>query len=275
VKIHTGMSRYGVRWDEALPLIELICAQRSLLLEGVMTHFAQSDETDKSFANLQIARFDEVMRGLAETGVRVHYQHLCNSGGFLDLPHAHRDMVRLGILIFGIYPSEVCRRIQGIEPVMSVKARISAIQRLEAGETAGYGMGYTAPTSRRIAILPIGYGDGFPRVTNQGGALLHGQRAPLVGGVSMDALMVDITHIPQAQMWDEAVLMGRQGDVEITVHDLATLKHSVSYDVLTSWRLRLRRECVNGEAEEASRFLVGSARYADRTPQRGIPTTQH
>jgi alanine racemase len=249
VKIHTGMSRYGVRWDEALPLIELICSQRSLLLEGAMTHFAQSDETDKTFAHLQMARFDEVMRGLAESGVRVRYQHLCNSGGFLDLPQAHRDMVRLGILLFGIYPSSVCRRIDGIEPVMSVKTRIAAIQRLEAGETTGYGMGYTTPSPRRIAILPIGYGDGFPRVANQGAALLHSQRAPLLGRVSMDALMVDITNIPQAQMWDEATLMGRQGDEEITVHDLAKLKNSVSYDVLTSWRLRLRRECVNGEAK--------------------------
>src|SRR5215471_3741343 len=98
VKIHTGMSRYGVRWDEALPLIELICSEKSLLLEGAMTHFAQSDETDKTFANLQISRFDQVMNGLAEKGIRVK-QHLCNSGGFLDLPHAHRDMVRTGILM--------------------------------------------------------------------------------------------------------------------------------------------------------------------------------
>src|SRR5690348_16201340 len=93
VKIHTGMSRYGVRWDEALPLIEQICSEKSLLLEGAMTHFAQSDETDKTFANLQFSRFDEVMYGLAQKGIRVKMQHLCNSGGFLDLPHAHRDMV--------------------------------------------------------------------------------------------------------------------------------------------------------------------------------------
>jgi alanine racemase len=248
VKIHSGMSRYGVRWDEALSLIEKICSEKSLLLEGAMTHFAQSDETDKTFANLQISRFDEVMAGLAEKGIRVKCQHLCNSGGFLDLPHAHRDMVRTGILMFGVFPSTVCRRIPGIEPVMSVKARIAAIQKLEPGEVVGYGMRYTATSPRRIAVLPIGYGDGFPRVRNQGGALIHGKRAPLVGGIAMDALMVDITGIPEAQMWDEAVIMGRQGDEEITVHDLANLKNSVSYEVLTSWRLRLRRKCVNGSA---------------------------
>jgi alanine racemase len=245
VKIHSGMSRYGVRWTEALALIEQIYSEKSLLLEGAMSHFAQSDELDKTFANLQISRFDEVMTGLAEKGIRVKCQHLCNSGGFLDLPHAHRDMVRTGILMFGIFPSSVCRRIPGIEPVMSVKAKIAAIQKLEPGESVGYGMRYTAKTPRRVAVLPIGYGDGFPRVRNEGGVLLHGKRAPLVGGIAMDALMMDITEIPEAQMWDEAVIMGRQGDQEITVHDIAKLKGSVSYEVLTSWRLRLRRKCVN------------------------------
>jgi alanine racemase len=251
LKIHTGMSRYGVRWDEALPLIELIQLEKSLALEGVMTHFSQSDETDKTFANLQLSRFNEVLHGMAERGVSVKYRHTCNSGGFLDLPHAYLDMVRVGILMYGVFPSSVCRRIPGIEPVMSVKARIAAIQKLKPGEVVGYGMRYTAPSERRIAVLPIGYGDGFPRVRNLGHVLLHGKRAPLIGGIAMDALMVDITDIPEAQMWDEAVIMGRQGNEEITVHDMAKLKNSVSYDVLTSWRLRLRRKSVNGSIKIA------------------------
>jgi alanine racemase len=251
LKINTGMSRYGVRWDEALPLIDQICSEKSLRLEGVLSHFSQSDETDKAFANLQMSRFDEVLAGMEQRGVSVRFKHLCNSGGFLDLPRAHRDMVRVGILIYGIFPSSVCRRIPGIEPVMSVKARIASIQKLKPGEVVGYGMRYTAPSERRIAVLPIGYGDGFPRVRNQGGALIHGKRAPLIGGIAMDALMVDITDIPEAQMWDEAVIMGRQGNDEITAHDMAKLKNSVSYDVLTGWRLRLRRKCTNGGAKRA------------------------
>jgi alanine racemase len=247
VKIHTGMSRYGVRWDEALPLIEKIIAEKSLSLEGVMTHFSQSDETEKTFANLQFARFNEVLRALEQKGISVKLRHTCNSGGFLDLPHTHLDMVRVGILLYGVFPSLVCRKIPGIEPVMSVKAKIAAIQKLKPGEVVGYGMRYTAASERRIAILPIGYGDGFPRVRNEGCALIHGRRAPLLGGIAMDALMVDITDIPQAQMWDEAVIMGRQGGEEITVRDIAKLKNSVTYDVLTSWRLRLRRKSVNGK----------------------------
>ena len=254
VKIHTGMSRYGVRWDEALPLIEKIAAEKSLLLEGVMTHFSQSDETEKAFANLQFARFNEVLRAMEQRNIPVKLRHACNSGGFLDLPHAQLDMVRVGILLYGVFPSQVCRKIDGIEPVMSVKAKIAAIQKLKPGEVVGYGMRYTAASERRIAILPIGYGDGFPRVRNEGCALIHGRRAPLLGGIAMDALMVDITDIPQAQMWDEAVLMGRQGGEEITVRDIAKLKNSVTYDVLTSWRLRLRRKSVNSEIKPRHEF---------------------
>ncbi len=254
VKIHTGMSRYGVRWDEALPLIEQIVTEKSLLLEGVMTHYSQSDETEKTFANLQFARFNEVLKAMALRKISVKLRHACNSGGFLDLPQAHLDMVRVGILLYGVFPSTVCRKIPGIEPVMSVKAKIAAIQKLKPGEVVGYGMRYTAQTERRIAILPIGYGDGFPRVRNEGCALIHGKRAPLLGGIAMDALMVDITEIPQAKMWDEAVLMGRQGHDEITVRDIAKLKNSVTYDVLTNWRLRLRRKSVNHLKSDQTRI---------------------
>jgi alanine racemase len=121
-------------------------------------------------------------------------------------------------------------------------------------------MRYTAKTERRIAILPIGYGDGFPRVRNEGCALIHSQRAPLVGGIAMDALMVDITDIPQAQMWDEAVLMGKQGGDEITVRDIAKLKNSVTYDVLTNWRLRLRRKSVNSHHKPAHSLEMAAAK---------------
>ena len=248
VKIHTGMSRYGVRWDEALPLIEKILAEKSLLLEGVMTHFAQSDETDKTFANLQFARFKEVLDALEQRKIPVKLRHTCNSGGFLDLPHAHLDMVRPGILIYGVFPSQVCRqnsrhRAGDVGEGEHCGDPETEARRSRRLRDALHG----ARRERRIAILPIGYGDGFPRVRNEGGALIHGQRAPLIGGIAMDALMVDITDIPEAQMWDEAVIMGRQGDEEITVRDIAKLKNSVTYDVLTNWRLRLRRKSVNAK----------------------------
>ena len=248
LKINTGMNRYGIRWNDAASLAALIGSTKSLMLEGMLSHFAQSDEADKTFAHLQLSRFEQALREIASLGLVVKNRHLCNSGGFLDLPQAHFDMVRLGILPLGVFPSSVCRRIQGIEPVMSVKARIVAIQELQPGDTVGYGMRYTATSRRRIAVLALGYGDGFPRVRNQGCVLIHGQRCPLVGGVAMDAITVDITEVPAAQLWDEAVVMGRQGEDEISVHEVAKLKNSVSYDVLVSWRARLPKVYVNEAA---------------------------
>lgn len=245
LKINTGMNRFGARWNEVWPVVEKIRAEKSLQLEGALSHFAQSDELDKTFALLQLARFNEALDALKANGVNISLRHLCNSGGFLDLPSAHFDMVRMGILPLGVFPSSVCRRIPGIEAVMSVKARIAAIQKLQPGDHVGYGMRYTANENRRIAVLPIGYGDGFPRVRNLGHALIHGQRAPIVGGVSMDALTVDITEIPEAKLWDVTTLMGRNGAEEISVHDIAKLKNSASYDVLCSWRGRLPRIYVN------------------------------
>lgn len=247
LKINTGMNRYGARWNEVLPVAERIRAEKSLQLEGALSHFAQSDELDKTFALLQLARFNEALASLQACGLHVGLRHLCNSGGFLDLPPAHFDMVRMGILPLGVFPSSVCRRIPGIEAVMSVKARIAAIQNLQPGDHVGYGMRYTANENRRIAVLPIGYGDGFPRVRNLGHALIYGKRAPIVGGVSMDALTVDITEIPEAKLWDVTTLMGREGNDEISVHDIAKLKNSASYDVLCSWRGRLPRIYVNDE----------------------------
>ena len=247
LKINTGLNRYGVRWDRVGPVAELIRAAPALELAGTFSHFAQSDELDKTYAREQLARFGAALRTLTAQGVPVGLRHLCNSGGFLDLPSAHFDLVRLGLLPLGVFPSAVCRRLPGIEPVMSVKARITAIQHLRPGEHVGYGMRYTATEPRRIAVLPIGYGDGFPRVRNLGHVLIRGQRAPVIGGVSMDAVTVDITQIPAAMHSDVAVLLGQQGDQEISVHELAALKNSAAYDILCGWRRRLPRQYVEDQ----------------------------
>jgi alanine racemase len=224
-------------------------ANKSLELEGVMSHFSMSDEADKTFALQQLARFNEVLSAMAARGVAVKYRHLCNSGGFLDLPQAHFDMVRIGMLQHGVYPSQVCRRIAGIEPTMTVKARIASIQHLAKDDVVGYGMKYRAPSARRIAVIPVGYGDGYPRMHDQGCVLIGGRRAPLVGGVAMDTFMADITDLPEVRLWDEVVLMGRQGVDEISAHEVAKWKNTVSYDVLAGWRARLPRFHVNGSQD--------------------------
>lgn len=249
LKVNTGMNRYGVPPEETVALAAAILAEPALHLAGIFSHFAQSDESDKTFAGMQLARFRTVLAALEARGIRVPLRHLGNTGGYLDLPQAHFDAVRLGILPLGVFPSLPCRRIGGLQPVMAVKARVAAIQHLVAGEHVGYGMRYTAPGPRRIGVLPLGYGDGFPGVRNEGSVLLRGRRAPIVGGVSMDALFVDLTDIPQASRWDVATLLGRDGGEEITVRDLAQLKRSVGYDVLCGWRHRLPRREVNSAHE--------------------------
>jgi len=241
LKIDTGMSRYGVRWEQALALIRQIKDLDWIQLEGVMSHFSMSDETDKSFANLQFSRFQEVLSGMTQAGINVRYRHTCNSGGFLDLPHAHLDMVRIGILPLGVYPSQVCRRIPGVAPVQSVRCHLASVKRIQKGDKVGYGMRYEAEGPRRIGVLPLGYGDGFPRVRNQGHVLVHGQLAPVVGANAMDATMVDLTDIPDAQPGDTVTLVGRDGDLEISAHDLARWGQTVSYDILCGWRARLPR----------------------------------
>ncbi|MDZ7362448.1 MAG: alanine racemase [candidate division KSB1 bacterium] len=244
VEIDTGLSRYGVRWTKALSVIESILPLANLQLVGLMTHFAMSDELDKTFAYEQLRRFEEVIQQLRERKIlpaKSILLHACNSGGYLDLPPAHFDMVRMGILPLGVYPSKVCRRLAGLAPVMSVKTRIATMKEIAPGDTVGYGMRYRAESPRRIAVLPIGYGDGFPRVRNTGYVLVRGKRAPIIGGNAMDAMMIDITDIPETNLWDEVAIVGKQGDDEISVHDLAAWGQTVSYDIMTRWSVRMPR----------------------------------
>ena len=169
---------------------------------------------------------------------------MSNTGGLLDLPHAHFTMIRSGILHLGVYPSLVCKRIEGLAPVMSVKASIPALRQLREGDRVGYGMHFTATKPMQIAILPIGYGDGYPRVRNEGYVLIHGERCPVVGGNAMDATMVDVSHLPDVAIGDEVVLMGGQGDEWIDPRDLVKWKKTVCYEILTGWRSRLPRKYI-------------------------------
>ena len=241
LKIDTGMSRYGFRWNETEKLFSTLQKSPEIIVEGIMSHFAMSDELDKTFARLQLARFHEVLTLAREAGLNPKYSHICNSGGFLDLPEAHFNLVRLGILPLGVYPSKVCQRLEGVGPIMSVKSRLASIKTLLPGDHVGYGMRFTAEQPMRIGVIPIGYGYGYPRVRNQGHVLVRGQRAPIVGGVSMDAIAVDLTTIIEAQAWDDVTLLGRNGQDEISIEELAALRNSVSYDAMVSWSNRLPR----------------------------------
>ncbi len=246
LKVNTGMNRFGFPWREVRQWSHSLAELPGLHFAGMMSHFAQSDELEKTFAHTQLARFRECVATVQAAGIRPTLLHHCNSGGAMDLPDAHFDLVRVGVLAHGVQPSMVCRRVSGLQPVLSVKARIVTVQPVEPGDTVGYGMRWQAQRPSRIGVLPLGFADGFPRIRNEGHALLHGRRVPIIGGVAMDALFVDLTNLPAAQVGDEAVLLGRQGEVEITAHDLAALKRSVSYDILAGWRSRLPRRWLGG-----------------------------
>jgi len=241
LKINTGMNRYGIPWDEAANAAATIRSLPGLSLEGVMSHFAMSDESDKSYALEQLRRFNHALLEIASRQLSPGLRHLCNTGGFLDLPQAHFDMVRLGILPLGVYPSAVCQRLPGLQPTLSLKARLTVIRELAPGEPYGYGLRYRTPTRQRIGILPLGYGDGYPRLRNQGHVRIAGSPAPIIGGVAMDAIGVNLSNHPQTQLGDEAVLLGTQQTAEISARTLAEWAGTVGYDLLARLAPRLPR----------------------------------
>lgn len=248
LKVDTGMGRYGIAVEEAVDAFSQISRMKGIHAEGIMTHFAQSDEADKTYANAQWQKFQTVLSDLERKQLLPPLIHACNSGGYLDLPHAHGNMVRIGILPTGVYPSKVCRRIeiegQTLQPVMSVKTRIAFLKTLQQGDSTGYGMHFRAGRKTVLAILPVGYGDGYPRLRNTGYVLIHGKTAAIVGGNGMDATMVDVTDIADVQKGDEVVLMGRQKEQEITAMMIADWAGTVTYDILSRWTNRMLRKTV-------------------------------
>ncbi|GLV57388.1 alanine racemase [Dictyobacter sp. S3.2.2.5] len=215
VKVDTGMGRLGVRFEELPAILELVREASQLPgleLEGLYTHFAQSDAEDQSHARMQLARFQGVLEQLEKEGIRPPIVHAANSAATLAIPEARFDMVRPGIAIYGLEPSPFVRLPEGFRPALAFKTQVSQVKWIPTGEGISYGSTYITQRPTLIAVLPVGYADGFRRSPqNWGSVLIHGQEAPLLGRVCMDQCMVDVTHIPQVRMGDEVVLIGRQG----------------------------------------------------------------
>lgn len=243
LKVDTGMGRYGVPYKKTIELFNSLLKLKWIEVEGIMTHFAQSDESKKDYANLQWNRFQQILTELKSKKQLPKFVHSCNTGGYLDLPQAHGNLVRLGILPLGVYPSKVCRRIvqdgQKLKPVMSVKTVIAFLKEVVSGDSIGYGMHYTAKKKMKVAVLPIGYGDGYPRLRNKGYVLIGGEKAPILGGNAMDATMVDVTHIDTVKPNDHVVLLGKQNQKEITAMMLADWAGTVCYQILSQWSSRM------------------------------------
>jgi alanine racemase len=232
LKVDTGMGRLGVPFEEVPSFLEELLHLPGVELEGVLSHFAVADEADKSFSEYQVDRFRAVLSLLADAGHPAAFAHISNSAGILDLPHAHFQLVRPGIMLYGSQPSDVIHNPADLRPVMSFKARIIQLKEVPPNRPIGYGRTYTTGQTSRIATLPVGYDDGYPRIlSNLGRVLVRGRSAPIVGRVSMNLITIDVTHIPGVSEDDEVVLLGGQGDERISAEEIAGLCTTINYEI--------------------------------------------
>ncbi len=247
-KIDTGMSRFGVHYSQAAEKIEKFLALPNVDVVGAFTHFPMSDAVDKSFALLQIERVNTIKNQLDSKGIHIPVWHMANSGGTLDLPTAFFNMVRVGLMNYGYWPSFDVRQPFELKPAMSVKAKIVNIRDIKRGDTVGYGRKFMAEKDERIAVLPIGYADGYDRKLSKIAEVLwKGRRLPIIGGLCMDAAFVKVTDAPEIKIGDTVTLMGVDRDEEISPHDIAGLIGSVSYEVISRFGRRLARVYSRGE----------------------------
>jgi alanine racemase len=263
-KIDTGMGRLGYlpdaerypgecgdRLNALVDDIVTIAKLPGLNLEGIYTHFATADKSDKRFAVNQFKLFSSLLTRLKETGLEIPLRHAANSGAIIDMPETHLDMVRAGIAIYGLYPSrEVDRRLISLIPAMSLKTRIIHLKKVPAHFSISYGRTYETKNPTVIATIPIGYGDGYNRrLSCRGHMLVCGRRAPVVGRVCMDLTMLDVGHIPEVSLNDEVVVFGEQGDASLSVDELADSLDTISYEIVTSVSERIPR-CYKNQRSE-------------------------
>lgn len=243
IKVDTGMSRIGFSADQegiqrALLLKDMPCLE----IEGIFTHYAKADEYDKKYAKLQKDRFLQYIQGLKAGGIDPQIKHIDNSAGAMELQDDEFDMVRLGIVTYGLYPSEEVNKSIVIKPAMKLVAHVAHVKTLPAGVGVGYGWTYTTDKTTRVATITVGYADGYPRaLSNCGRVLIHGQYAPIIGRVCMDQIMVDVSDIPGVKLDDEVVLIGEDMGNTITVEEVAEPANSFNYELVCNISRRVPR----------------------------------
>jgi alanine racemase len=250
VKVDTGMHRVGAAPDDAVELACAIDGRAELVLDGVFTHFAVADEIDAAgvaFTDGQIAAFGRVVDALAARGIRPRVLHACNSAGLLAHPHASFDLVRCGIALYGLAPAPgLADRCGDLEPAMAVKARVSYVKPVAAGERVSYGLRYGFDRPSWVATVPIGYADGVPRALGAAGGevLIGGRRRPIAGTVTMDQLLVDCGDDTSVAVGDEVVLIGRQGDEVVSAWEWASRTGTIAYEIVCGISGRVPRNWV-------------------------------
>lgn len=251
VKVDTGMGRIGLQPEEAVAFCREVAGRQWVTLEGVFTHFAAADSRDKAYTLRQFQRFTEVLEALEKGGIRVPFRHAANSAATIDLPETHLDLVRVGIALYGLQPSDELTHRLPLHPAMTWKTRVVHVKEAPRGAAISYGGTFETQRPSTIVTLPVGYADGYSRSwSNRGRVLLAGQRVPVVGRVCMDHTMVDATALMEAgldiRVGDEAVLMGRQGEAFLSADGLAEGLGTISYEIVCLVGKRVPRVYLKG-----------------------------
>lgn len=245
IKVDTGMSRIGITPDEeGLRFVQALMRQDGIEIEGIFTHFAKADESDKTGAREQIEMFRRFLTMTEERlGLSIPLRHCSNSAGILELPEANMDVVRAGITLYGLYPSdEVSKEIVSLRPALSLYSEVVYCKTIHKGQSVSYGGTFTAEEDMRIATVPLGYGDGYPRsLSGKGYVLIRGKKAPILGRICMDQFMVDVTEIPEALEGDKVTLLGVDGAEKISAELLGDLSGRFNYELVCDLGQRIPR----------------------------------
>ncbi len=242
LKVETGMGRLGLATDELLALIDSGQLPSSLRIEGLMTHFADSDGPTTSQTEHQLTLFQKAVSELTARGLSIPLIHAANSGAAVRYPHSHYSLIRPGIMLYGYHTLPKSITALDLKPVLSLRSCIAQMRAIPTGGTISYNATFVAKRPTRVAVLPIGYADGFNRrLSNRGEVLVRGRRAKIIGLVCMDMAMIDVTEIPEAAVGDEVILIGRQGTDRITAADLAEWTGTIAYETLCAIGPRVPR----------------------------------
>jgi alanine racemase len=240
IKVDTGMGRIGVWHERADEFTRQVHRMPDIEIEGICSHFATSDEQNLDFAKQQFEWFNRCLEKIKDLPIR--FKHISNTAAIFNLPEAHLNMVRPGLSIYGVSPSEYVKGAENLRPALSLKTKVAFLKNIPKGRTLSYARTYKTEKEMKAATLPVGYGDGYPlALSNKGYVLIRGKKARILGAVTMDQIMVDVTDIKDVKTEDIAVLIGKQGAEEITATEIARMAGTIPYEIFTSINKRVQR----------------------------------
>lgn len=256
IKIDTGMGRVGVLWQDSVDFIKNVMKFKNLIIEGLYAHFSTADESDKSFSKVQFERFQKVVDSLKKEEIEIPFKHHGNSATVIDLPQYILDGVRCGIMLYGLKPSREIKNIN-LYPVMSIKAKLIFIKNVPENTPISYGRKYYTKKEATIGTLPLGYADGYPRLlSNKGIVIYRGKRVKVVGTVTMDQIMIDISKFENPQIGEDVIILGKNGKEEVSADEIAKKCRTINYEIVTRIGKRMPKVYIkNGEVIKIKSLL--------------------